>query len=81
MSGSFVLLPGSAGVFLVGQTGRMGEQAARDPAAAISPTQQMLASSTGALLTAIFGEPKHTHRHEEVRPDGSVPPSSSFVLA
>lgn len=41
------------------QTGRMAGRTAGDPAAAISPTQQMLASSTGALLTSIFGETKH----------------------
>lgn len=45
---------------VVRQTGRMGERAATDPPAAIAPMQQMLASSTGALLTSIFGETKHT---------------------
>ncbi|XP_029692011.1 mitochondrial glutathione transporter SLC25A39 isoform X2 [Takifugu rubripes] len=45
-------------VSVVRQTARMGERAAPDAAAAaISPTQQMMASSTGALLTSVFVTP------------------------
>lgn len=91
MSGSFVLFPGWAAVFLVWQTVRMGERAARDPPAAISPTQQMVASSTGALLTSIFGESQHTKTWggqsflSLIPPmkawvESSSPPSSLFVL-
>lgn len=43
-------------LFLLCQVGRMGEQPAGGPGPAISPGQQMMASSTGAILTSVFGE-------------------------
>lgn len=44
----------------------MGERAVSGSVAAISPVQQMLASSTGALLTSIFGEIMETKARKSI---------------